>query len=229
MPPIERRHSKRRCSRSASRLLVVLCLLSPLSPLVAPRWRSPRRPRLPLGDPRRPAVAALRRSATRSIRPRRSGSKPFTPLVIGETAMGNFESHRDGVLGHSCASSPPRVLLWLGGRSSARRDGARRLPDARPAAAIAAAFGIAIVSPTAQASDTIAGLLQARIDAAPRGSTVSLAAGILCRAGRHSRSADGHRRAGRGDRRRRRSAASSRSAATASCFADSRCATADAR
>jgi nitrous oxidase accessory protein len=69
------------------------------------------------------------------------------------------------------------LLLWAGGRFSARYDAGRRLPDARRATALAAMLLLAIVPPTALASAPT-GLLQARIDATPSGGTVVVPPGV---------------------------------------------------
>jgi nitrous oxidase accessory protein len=107
--------------------------------------------------------------------------KPFTPLVIGQTHMGNFVSTAMVSWGVACLVGAA-LLLWVGGRLSARRDAGRRMPDARRAAAVAAMFVLAIVLPAVRAPATQAsaptGLLQARIDATPRGGTLVVPAGI---------------------------------------------------
>src|SRR5688572_23871110 len=63
--------------------------------------------------------------------------KPFTPLVIGSTEMGNFVSTAMISWGVACLLGAA-LLLWAGGRFATRDDARRRLPDARRAAAIAA-------------------------------------------------------------------------------------------
>lgn len=100
--------------------------------------------------------------------------QPFTPLVIGETAMGNFVSTGMVSWGFGCIAAAALVLWvggWIGGRSP-RASAARLNP------AIAALFIIACVVPGARAADISSGALQARIDAAPRGSTVVVPAAI---------------------------------------------------
>jgi nitrous oxidase accessory protein len=101
--------------------------------------------------------------------------KPFTPLVIGPTQMGNFVSTAMVSWGVACLLGAA-LLLWAGGRFGARHDAARRVPDARRAAALAAMLLLAIVPPTALASAP--SLLQARIDATPRGGTLVVPPGI---------------------------------------------------
>jgi nitrous oxidase accessory protein len=101
--------------------------------------------------------------------------KPFTPLVIGQTQMGNFVSTAMISWGVVCLLGAA-LLLWAGGRSPRQKAG-RRVPDPRRAAAIAAMLVLTIVSPATQASAP-SGLLQARIDATPRGGTLVVPAGI---------------------------------------------------
>ena len=101
--------------------------------------------------------------------------KPFTPLVIGPTQMGNFVSTAMISWGVACLLGAA-LLLWAGGRFGTRHDAGRRVPDARRAAAIAAMLALAIVPPAALASAPT-GLLQARIDATPPGGTVVVPSG----------------------------------------------------
>lgn len=100
---------------------------------------------------------------------------PFTPLVIGETAMGNFVSTGMVSWGVGCIVAAA-VVLWLGARISERRARAAQEP-VRVSSSIAAMFALALAVPVAQASDPPPADLQARIDAAPIGSTVTIAAG----------------------------------------------------
>lgn len=104
--------------------------------------------------------------------------KPFTPLVIGETAMGNFESHAMVSWGFACVAAAA-LLLLLGGRLSRRFE--RRVEakaSSRSRGALAAALTLLFVAPAARASAQPADLLQGRIDAAPRGSTIILPTGL---------------------------------------------------
>jgi len=101
--------------------------------------------------------------------------KPFTPLVIGSTHMGNFVSSAMISWGVACLAGAA-LLLWLGGRASARDEAARRMPDVRRAAALAALLVLTIVLPAVQASAS-PGVLQARIDATARGGTLVVPAG----------------------------------------------------
>lgn len=103
--------------------------------------------------------------------------KAFTPLVIGETEMGNFESEAMVSWGFACFIAAA-LLLWLGGRISRRYDVAVPAPARhRQATAAAATIAVCLVAPPALASAQPANLLQVRIDAAPRGSTLFVPAG----------------------------------------------------
>ena len=87
--------------------------------------------------------------------------KPFTPLVIGETEMGNFVSTAMVSWGFWCFVGAALLLAF-----------GRRLHFA-PLAAVAVVF--AIPAGTASAPRVS---LQARLDTAPRGSTVIVPAGV---------------------------------------------------
>lgn len=102
--------------------------------------------------------------------------KPFTPLVLGQTQMGNFVSTGMVSWGFACLVGAA-LLLWIGGRLGSRGTAGRRVPDPRRAAPLAAMLALAIVSPAAHASAP-SGLLQARIDAMPRGGTLVVPAGL---------------------------------------------------
>lgn len=100
--------------------------------------------------------------------------KPFTPLVLGETSMGNFVSSAMVSWGFLCLAGAA-LLLLVAGRISGRFE--RRGTTARsPKTAIAAAL-TAMVASAAQVSAQ-PGPLQARIDAAPLGSTVLVESGV---------------------------------------------------
>ena len=101
--------------------------------------------------------------------------QPFTPLVIGETAMGNFVSTGMVSWGVACLAAAA-VVLFLGARLGDRSKQDTAAVRVNPA--IAALFVLALAIPAAQASDRPAGDLQARIDAAPRGSTLVVPAGL---------------------------------------------------
>ncbi|HVH55454.1 MAG TPA: nitrous oxide reductase family maturation protein NosD [Vicinamibacterales bacterium] len=103
--------------------------------------------------------------------------KPFTPLVIGETHMGNFESHAMVSWGFACIVVAA-LLLWIGGRIGERFERRRQTSTHARTPAIAAMLTLILLAPTAPASAQRADLLQPRIDAAPRGSTVVVARGI---------------------------------------------------
>jgi nitrous oxidase accessory protein len=101
--------------------------------------------------------------------------KPFTPLVIGESHMGNFESHGMVSWGLACLIGAA-LLLFFAGRLSRRYERPSRGDSHRArAAAIAAAIAL-LLAPASRASAD-PGLLQSRIDAAPRGSTVTIPPG----------------------------------------------------
>ena len=89
--------------------------------------------------------------------------KPFTPLVLGPTTMGNFVSSAMISTGFLCLIAAGIVLL-LGNRLARR-------PTVQPsvAARMAATVAALVVIPSLAAAPPS---LQARIDAAPRGSTV---------------------------------------------------------
>jgi nitrous oxidase accessory protein len=101
--------------------------------------------------------------------------KPFTPLVIGETAMGNFISWGMASWGFWCLVGAVLVLV-IGHRLSRAPGRPASLTPKR--AAVAAALAASIVFPAARASAQPASLLQARLDAAPRGGTVFIEAGV---------------------------------------------------
>jgi nitrous oxidase accessory protein len=98
--------------------------------------------------------------------------KPFTPLVIGETEMGNFESTGTVSWGFACLVAAAVVLL-IGARLARRWS--REAAAARINPAVAALLLCALAMPTLQAAETTS--LQAVIDAAAPGSTVHVRAG----------------------------------------------------
>jgi nitrous oxidase accessory protein len=100
--------------------------------------------------------------------------QPFTPLVIGETAMGNFVSTGMISWGVGCLVAAAIVLL-LGARLAKRWSPSTKIVRFDPA--IAALFVLALVVPSAQASGARGNELQAKIDAAPRGSSITVPAG----------------------------------------------------
>jgi nitrous oxidase accessory protein len=109
--------------------------------------------------------------------------KPFTPLVIGESAMGNFVSTGMVSWGFVCLVAAAVALIvgaWLAGRAAQRVTG--RSIAIEPM--IAALLVLGFAGPAARAADGPANafvpsnLLQARIDAAPPGSTLVVPAGV---------------------------------------------------
>jgi nitrous oxidase accessory protein len=101
--------------------------------------------------------------------------KPFTPLVIGDTSMGNFVSTAMVSWGFGCILAAAFVLM-LGARLGRRWSQPATLPSARIRSAAAALFVVAVAVP-ARASAGQANPLQGRIDAAPRGSTLVVPGG----------------------------------------------------
>jgi len=101
--------------------------------------------------------------------------KAFTPLVLGRTHMGNFVSTATVSLGFACLAGAA-LVLWIVGRFGARLEADERAA-VRRVAAIAATIAAVIAGSAAQAS-TNASLLQARLDAAPRGETVVVEPGV---------------------------------------------------
>ena len=95
---------------------------------------------------------------------------PFTPLVIGSSTMGNFESSSMISTGILCMLGAGLVLFagaWLSRRMAPAA--AARVPRAVAAALALAAF----LGADAEAGQS----LQARIDAAPKGSVITIPAG----------------------------------------------------
>jgi nitrous oxidase accessory protein len=103
--------------------------------------------------------------------------KPFTPLVLGQTTMGNFESTAMVSWGFGCLVGAAMLLLFAE-RISRRFDASRQAPPGKQDAVKAAALVAFILLPAAQASAQPTSLLQARIDAAPRGSTLFVESGV---------------------------------------------------
>lgn len=102
--------------------------------------------------------------------------KPFTPLVVGDTSMGNFISTGRLSWGFACIVAAA-IVLWLGARLSGRRP-RHGIPAARINPAIAALLGVALTISAVHAANAPLTDLQARIDAAPRGSTLVVRAGL---------------------------------------------------
>ncbi len=101
--------------------------------------------------------------------------KPFTPLVIGETEMGNFESHAMVSWGFFCFLAAATLLIFAGRYAA----GAGRAPGVatQRATAVAGIVAAVLVFSAGPAAAQPA-LLQARLDAAPRGTTLRIDAGV---------------------------------------------------
>jgi nitrous oxidase accessory protein len=174
MPPIEAPAFETAIFPYGIAALVVLCLLSPLH-----RWL--RRlavfatfatPMIILADLQyRLYDFGHSLDPKAPIRP-----KPFTPLVIGESEMGNFETHGMVSWGFVCIVAAAAILV-VGGRLSRRWNLRHAAPVPGRASAVAAAVLALLAAPAASAFAQTPDLLQARIDAAPRGSTLHVPAG----------------------------------------------------
>jgi nitrous oxidase accessory protein len=175
MPPIEAPAFETAMFPAGIALLVGLCLLAPLH-----RWL------------RRLAVTATAAmplviladlqwrlySFGHSLNPTAPiRLKPFTPLVIGETQMGNFESHGMVSWGFGCFIAAA-FLLYLGARLGRRAAAPTHVPGAGQPTAVAAMAIALMVWPVASGQAQSASSLQARIDAAPRGSTLAIKRGV---------------------------------------------------
>jgi nitrous oxidase accessory protein len=101
--------------------------------------------------------------------------KPFTPLVLGQTHMGNFESTAMVSWGFLCLAAAA-VVLVLGARTRQRAEGAVVAHPQTGRAAVAS-LAVLLVAPVAQGANGPAPL-QARIDAARPGSTLLVPAGV---------------------------------------------------
>lgn len=101
---------------------------------------------------------------------------PFTPLVIGETHMGNFASHGMVSWGFLCLVAAA-LLLFAGARLEWRVEPRSSTTGPARAAAIAAALAI-MMMPAAAPALAQPESLQSRIDAAPRGATVVIESGL---------------------------------------------------
>jgi len=102
--------------------------------------------------------------------------KPFTPLVLGTSTLGNFVTTATFSVGIVCLLGAAIVLI-VGGRISRRRgSGAQAVRTAGAGALAAALAGLFAGAPSGAAANT--GALQARLDAAARGSTVTVSGGV---------------------------------------------------
>ena len=102
--------------------------------------------------------------------------KPFTPLVIGQASMGNFVSSGMVAWGFVCLVLAA-VVLVVAARLGTRRKGLAAGEPTRCSQAAAAAL-VLLASAWGARADADALSLQARLDAAPRGTTVVVPAGI---------------------------------------------------
>jgi nitrous oxidase accessory protein len=174
MPPIEAPALEAALFPVGIAALVLLCLLSPLH-----KWVR----RLAIAATVAVPVAMLADLQWRlyafghSLDPKAPiRLKAFTPLVIGETEMGNFISTGMVSWGFGCIVAAAIVLV-VGARLGDRW-APRTAPHVRIHPALAALFVLAFAVPAAQASDVPATVLQARIDAAPPGSTLIVPAAV---------------------------------------------------
>jgi nitrous oxidase accessory protein len=106
--------------------------------------------------------------------------EPFTPLVMGSSKLGNFVTSSTVSWGVACLVAAA-VVLVLGDRLSHRFEGGSRASGkVRAAAAVSAVTllvtALAVSLPGVASAQPPA--LQARLDAAPRGSTVTVDGGI---------------------------------------------------
>lgn len=102
--------------------------------------------------------------------------KPFTPLVIGSSTLGNFVTTSMVSTGIICMVASAAVLL-IGGRLSRRGEDRRAAkPASRPWTAAAAAVVLIGGAPVAAAGQGVP--LQARIDAASAGATILVEGGV---------------------------------------------------
>jgi nitrous oxidase accessory protein len=95
--------------------------------------------------------------------------KPFTPLVLGPSTLGNFQTEAMIAGGALCLFAAAALLL-LGARLSKSR--ASAAAPVRPA--MAAAVTVLVLAP----GSAFANALQARIDAAPKGSLLRVDGGV---------------------------------------------------
>jgi nitrous oxidase accessory protein len=102
--------------------------------------------------------------------------KPFTPLVVGPTHMGNFVSTGMVSFGFVCIVAAA-VLLTISPRLEARFGARSRRDTRRRAAAVAATIAL-LVAGTAVHPSADGSPLQSRIASAPRGGTIHVEQGI---------------------------------------------------
>ena len=97
--------------------------------------------------------------------------KAFTPLVIGSSKMGNFESTSMISTGILCLLAAA-VLLLIGGRLDRRVERATRTPGSKQPNAAAATAAVAVLMAAAIPASAQHSSLQRRIDGAPPGSVL---------------------------------------------------------
>ena len=100
----------------------------------------------------------------------------FTPLVLGPTRMGNFVSTAMVSWGFMCLVAAAAVL-YAAGRAAPRVEAGQRGAAVRRASIAAAVLLGLLFAPASRASTRVS-LLQAQIDAAPRGGTVVVPRGV---------------------------------------------------
>jgi nitrous oxidase accessory protein len=175
MPPIEAPGLETAFFPFGIGALVLLCLLSPFHKLL---WRlaivaTTAAPVLMLADLQwRLFVFGHSLNPRAPIR-----LQPFTPLVLGETAMGNFVSTGMVSWGFGCLLASA-VVLMLGARAAKRWSARAAISRVRMNPAVAALVLLALTGPAAPAADNPAGVLQARIDAAAPGTTLLVTRGV---------------------------------------------------
>jgi hypothetical protein len=175
MPPVEAPAFETALFPIGIAALVVLCLMSPLS-----RWLR----RLAILATTMTPLVILADLQWRlydfghSLNPKAPiRLKPFTPLVIGETAMGNFISSAMVSWGFLCIVAAAGVLI-LGGWLIARLERGPTAIAAQRATAVAASVALLIAVPALHAAAQSPNRLQALIDAAPLGSAVAVPSGL---------------------------------------------------
>jgi nitrous oxidase accessory protein len=171
MPPIEAPQLETSMFPIGIAILIALCLLSPVS-----KWIRRLTVAATIATPLAVLVDLQWRlyafghslNPTAPIR-----LKPFTPLVIGETKMGNFESTGMVSWGFVCLALAA-LLLLLSKRIADRFSTEERRPVQQPRARVAAAL-VLLIAPASLAFGQTT--LQERIDKAPKGSTVTIERG----------------------------------------------------
>ena len=158
-------------------VLVGLCLLVAAAPLASARSRLPATLLTPLVHPRGSAVAALR------LRPHAQPDRadPAEALHAAghrRNPHGQLRVARDGVVGLLLLRRRGLLLLLLAHGSTPRRGTHARRPVRRPTTAVAAMVAALSCCPPRQGRPQQRVSLQARLDAAPRGSTLQIESGV---------------------------------------------------